>query len=110
MSSGAAYGGKGGLPRGTRFKRGPGRYKYTAVMPMKDGKTKTVHFGHRDYQHYQDRVPKNKGGKLWSHKDHKDRERMENYRKRHRGVLTKDGTPAYKKKYTPSWFSYHFLW
>lgn len=94
------------LPKGTKFEKGPGRYKYTAILP--DGKR--VNFGHRDYQHFRDRVPKNKGGKLWSHKDHNDKERMENYRARHRGILSKSGTPAYKKKYSPSWFSYHFLW
>lgn len=94
------------LPRGTKFEKGPGRYKYTAILP--DGKR--VNFGHRDYQHFRDRVPKNKGGKLWSHKDHNDKDRMENYRSRHRGVKTRANTPAYKKKYSPSWFSYHFLW
>lgn len=94
------------VPRGTKFQKGPGRYKYTAIMPS----GKRVNFGHRDYQHYRDRVPKNKGGKLWSHLNHNDRDRMQNYRSRHRGVNTKSGTPAYKKKYSPSWFSYHYLW
>lgn len=94
------------VPRGTKFEKGPGRYKYTAILP--DGKR--VNFGHRDYQHFRDRVPKNKGGKLWSHLDHNDRDRMKNYRARHRGVTTKNKTPAYKKKYSPSWFSYHYLW
>src|SRR5690606_31982518 len=94
------------LPKGTVFEKGPRKYKYTAIMP--DGKR--VNFGHRDYQHFRDRVPKTKGGKLWSRLDHNDRDRMENYRSRHRGVITGSGSPAYKKKYSPSWFSYHFLW
>lgn len=94
------------VPLGTKFQKGPGRYKYTAILPN----NKRVNFGHRDYQHYRDRVPMRMGGKLWSHLDHNDRERMENYRARHRGVSTKSGTPAYKKKYSPSWFSYHYLW
>lgn len=94
------------VPKGTKFIKGSGRYKYSALLPN----GKRVNFGHRDYQHYRDRVPKNKGGKLWTHLNHNDRERMENYRSRHRGVKTKDGTPAYKKKYSASWFSYHYLW
>ncbi len=94
------------LPTGIKFVKGPDRYKYTAILP--DGKR--VNFGHRDYQQFKDRVPKNKGGKLWSRKDHGDLDRMNNYRKRHRGVLTSSGKRAYQVKYSPSWFSYHFLW
>lgn len=106
----STYGGKGGLPKGTKFKRGSGRYKYTVVMPQSNGRTKTVHFGHRDYEHYKDSVPKSMGGGIWSHKDHGNKERRKNYRSRHGGVLNKDGKPAYKKKFTPAWFSYHYLW
>ena len=94
------------LPKGIEFHKGRGRYKYVAVLP--DGKR--VRFGHSDYQHYKDSVPKSLGGGIWSHKDHGDPQRRERYRKRHAGVLTKDGTPAYKKRYSPSWFSYYFLW
>ena len=94
------------LTKGTYIIRGSDKHKYTAILP--DGKR--VNFGHKDYQHYKDRVPKNKGGKLYSNKDHNDYERMLRYRKRHRGVLTRNGTPAYKVRYSPSWFSYYFLW
>ena len=102
--------GKGGLPAGTKFKRGSGRYKYTVVIPQENGRMKTVHFGHRDYQHYRDSVPKRMGGGIWSHKNHLDRKRRDNYRRRHAGVKNKLGKPAYKSKFTPSWFSYHYLW
>ena len=95
-----------GLPRGTRFVKGSGKYKYTAILP--DGKR--VNFGHRDYQHYRDSVPKHLGGGQWSRYNHGDRSRRDNYRKRHGGVRTKSGERAYLKKYSPSWFSYHFLW
>ena len=99
-------GGGKSLPRGTKFVKGSGRYKYTAIMPS----GKRVHFGHRDYQHYKDSVPKSMGGKLWSHKDHGDKKRRDNYRKRHGGVKLKNGKSAISKKYSPSWFSYHYLW
>lgn len=89
-----------------KFTKGPGKYKYTAHL--KDG-TK-VNFGHKDYQQYKDSVPVSKGGGLWNHKNHGDSKRRENYRKRHEGVRTKSGKHAYQIKYSPSWFSYHYLW
>ena len=94
------------LPKNIRFERGPGKKKYTAILP--DGKR--VHFGHRDYEHYKDIVPKKLGGGLWSHKNHLDKNRRKNYRKRHAGMKCKDGTQCIKKRYSPAWFSYYFLW
>lgn len=100
------------LPAGTRFERGRGKYKYVAVVPAGGARKRErrVSFGHRDYQHYKDRVPRGLGGGLWAHKDHGDRGRRINYRTRHAGVLGRDGKPAYRKRYTPAWFSYYFLW
>jgi hypothetical protein len=89
-----------------KFVLGPGRYKYTAIM--KDGHR--VNFGHRDYQQYHDSVPVSLGGGKWIRKDHKDPVRRLNYRKRHAKILTSSGKPAYKVKYSPSWFSYYYLW
>lgn len=94
------------LPKGIYFQKGPGRYKYTAVLPN----GKRVHFGHTSYQHYYDSVPANLGGGLWSTLNHLDEKRRDNYRKRHSGVLTRSGEKAYKREFSPSWFSYHFLW
>lgn len=85
-----------------QFRRGPYPKKYTAVLPS----GKFVHFGDRRYQHYKDQTPL----RLYKHLDHNDKRRRKNYRTRHRGVLLKNGTPAYKKKYTPAWFSYYYLW
>ena len=94
------------LPKVQKFIRGTYPYKYTAIL--KDGKK--VHFGHQDYEHYKDTVPKKLGGGLWSNRDHLDTKRRTNYRKRHAAIKTKDGKYAYRVKYTPSWFSYHYLW
>lgn len=41
---------------------------------------------------------------------HNDLDRRNNYRKRHAGIMTKNGTPAYKVKYSPAWASYYILW
>lgn len=94
------------LPKGLRFERGPGRYKYTAVFA--DGKR--VNFGHRDYEHYRDSVPRSRGGGKWSHKDHGDKSRRKSYRARHGGIRSSGGKRAVSKRYSPAWFSYHFLW
>jgi len=84
------------------FQQGPCPKKYTAILPS----GKKVHFGDRRYQHYKDNTPL----KLYSKMDHGDSKRRKNYRARHSKVLLKDGTPAYKKKYTPAWFSWNYLW
>ena len=89
-----------------KFVLGPGRYKYTAVL--KNG-TK-INFGHRGYQQYRDGVPVSMGGGKWSKLDHEDAARRTSYRARHGGIMTKGGKHAYKVKYSPSWFSYNYLW
>ena len=94
------------LSKGIKFVKGSGDKKYTAIFP--DGKK--VHFGHKDYEHYKDTVPKRLGGGLWSHKDHKDSERRKNYRKRHSARTCKNGKKCINVKYSPAWFSYNFLW
>lgn len=90
----------------SHFERGKGQYKYRAVL--KNGKT--VSFGARGYEHFKDSVPKNMGGGLYSHLDHKDQKRRNLYRIRHSAVYTSDGKLAHTKKYSPAWFSWHFLW
>ena len=94
------------LPKGVYFILGKGTKKYTAVFP--DGSR--VSFGHRDYQHYHDAVPVKLGGGKWLRKDHWDSNRRKNYRSRHAGLVCKDGKRCIDKKYSPAWFSYHFLW
>jgi len=82
-----------------------GYKKYKAsIFDTSNKKIKTVLFGDRRYQHYFDRVG------MWAELNHNDRKRRAAYRKRHEGVLLKDGKPAYKQPYTPSYFSYHLLW
>jgi hypothetical protein len=90
--------------RGVVFQRGPYPKKYTAII-MATGKR--VHFGDRRYQHFRDRTPL----RLYSHLDHNDLARRDNYRKRHGSIrLKKDGSLAYMNKYSPAWFSYYYLW
>lgn len=84
------------------FQRGPRNKKYTAITP--DGKM--VHFGDRRFEQFHDRTPLH----LYSHLDHNNTARRINYRRRHRAILLKNGEPAYKKKYSPAWFSYYYLW
>lgn len=76
--------------------------KYMAVF--ENGKK--IHFGSRLYSQYKDQTPL----KAYSHLDHNDTNRRAKYRARHEKIKTKDGRNAYQVKYSPSWFSYRFLW
>jgi len=99
------------LPLGTRFVvPTTGTKKYTAVIPLPDGKRRRVGFGHRDYQQYRDAVPRALGGGQWSLADHLDSFRRADYRRRHGAQKCEDGTPCVERLYSPAWFSYHFLW
>lgn len=88
------------LPKGTYFVRGPGYKKYTAHVPGYN----SVSFGDKRYEQFKDSVPKQLGGGLYSNKNHNDPKRRANYRRRH------GAQGYYKKKYSPAWFSYYFLW
>jgi hypothetical protein len=94
------------LPKGIHFVLGSGNHKYTAILP--DGKR--VSFGHRDYEHYKDSVPSRLGGGKWTKQNHLDPSRRKSYRARHSGLSCKDGIQCISVKYSPAWFSYHFLW
>jgi hypothetical protein len=72
--------------------------KYKAVV-----NGKTVHFGALGYQHYHDRIG------LFRHLDHNDPNRRKRYRERHSKIM-KGTIPSYRVKYTPAWFSWHYLW
>ena len=85
-----------------RFEEGPGNKKYTAIL----SNGKTVHFGDRRYEQYKDQT----GRGLWSHKNHLDTKRRADYRKRHKAQTDAQGVPYYQKRFTPAWFSWHFLW
>lgn len=67
---------------------------------------KWIHFGDERYQHYRDLTP------IKAHKnmDHNDEKRRALYRKRHENIKDKDGTPFYKKKSSPAYWSYTYLW
>lgn len=58
-------------------------------------KGKIIHFGAEGYSDFL---------------EHKDKERRDRYRKRHAAILKKDGTPAYKDKFSPAYWSYFVLW
>ena len=96
------------LPSGIYFTVAPKKSgkKYIAHLP--DGRT--VKFGQIGYEHYKDSVPKRLGGKMWSHEDHLDKKRKANYISRHSNIINKSGKKSINVKYSPAWFSYHFLW
>ena len=75
--------------------KGDGNKKYKVKVNHK-----TVQFGNKNYQHFRDSTPL----KYYKHLDHNDPKRREAYRARH-------GAQGYHlKKYSPAWFSWHYLW
>ena len=95
-----------------RFERGPPGKKYTAII--QDKKTKKIrrlHFGASDYEQFKDRTPL----KLYAHKNHNTRKRMQNYFNRHSGTKKRGQAIALEKKkskgyYTPKILSHLYLW
>jgi hypothetical protein len=74
--------------------------KYDAILEnKKTKKTKKIPFGDKRYEQYQDTT----GLGIYTHKDHKDKKRRFLYRQRHMGYL-KEGY------YSPSFFSWAYLW
>lgn len=73
--------------------------KYDAILhDTNTGKTKIISFGDTRFLQYKDST----GLGLYSHLDHNDKERRKLYRIRH--------YKTHFKKYSPSWWSWHFLW
>ena len=95
-----------------KFKRGPFPKKYTAyVKDKKTKKTRKIHFGDRRYQQYKDRTPL----KLYKHKNHNTRKRMQNYFSRHSGTRNRNAAilkeiAHNKGYYTPKILSHKYLW
>jgi hypothetical protein len=74
-----------------------GVHKYVAVL-MNDetGRQVKVPFGDKRYQQYHDKIG------YWKELDHGDTQRRRLYRIRHAGEE--------KKKYSPGWFAWNYLW
>ena len=95
-----------------RFERGPPGKKYTAyIQDKKTKKLRKLHFGASDYEQFKDRTPL----KLYAHKNHNTRRRMQNYFNRHSGTKKRGQAIALEKKkskgyYTPKILSHVYLW
>ncbi len=90
------------------FEEGTGNKKYKAIVRSKATGCviKTTQFGDRQYQQYKDLVPL----KLYSHLDHKDKSRRENYLKRSKAIRDSRGKLTSKVPYSSNWFSINYLW
>lgn len=75
--------------------------KYTAIIRnrINPKKTRRINFGDKRHLHYKD----NTGLGAYTHLNHLDLGRRRNYRARHKGYLRTN-------QYSPSHFSYYFLW
>ena len=95
-----------------KFEKGPGVKKYTAtVKNKKTKKTRILHFGDKNYEQFKDRT--NLG--IYSHKNHGDKRRQENYYNRHSGEKNRKKAIAKEIRrgdgyYTPKLLSHKYLW
>ena len=86
--------------------------KYTAfIQDKKTKKIRKLHFGASDYEQFKDRTPL----KLYAHKNHNTRKRMQNYFSRHSGTKKRGQAITLEKKksknyYTPKILSHIYLW
>ena len=95
-----------------KFKRGPGKSKYTAIVQHKKTKKKrSINFGHKDYPQFKDSTPLG----YYSYKNHGTKKRKDAYYSRHSGTKLK--AKAIRKefrksggKYTPKLLSHIYLW
>lgn len=74
-------------PTGSKHKR--------CVLAKKGNRFKLVKYGNKDYEDYT---------------THKDKDRRDRYHKRHKAILKKDGTPAYKDKFQAAYWALKDLW
>lgn len=89
------------------FYPGTKNKKYTVIIYNRNGKKeKTVNFGDKRYEQYEDITPL----RLYTKLDHLDKKRRKLYRERHSKIKNNKGELVYQKEFTPSWFSWLFLW
>jgi hypothetical protein len=65
---------------------------------------KLIHFGDSNMQHYKDKT------KIWSHMDHLDDKRRENYLKRAYGIKNKQGKRTGDDPLSPNYHAIRVLW
>ncbi len=84
---------------GFRKSKTKGKMYDAIIRHRKTDKTRSIPFGSIDYENYQDKT----GLDLYPHLIHGNKKRRRNYRARHKGFIKPDF-------YSPSYFSYNYLW
>jgi len=80
--------------------------KYSVYVKNKNGKPKKIHFGQKNYQHFEDTTPL----KLYTSLNHYDVKRRESYLKRAKGIKNKDGKLTWKDKNSANYYAIKYLW
>jgi hypothetical protein len=83
-------------------KNAQNKKKYMVITP----KGKTVHFGHTDYQQFKDST----GLGLYSHMDHGDKKRRQNYLRRSAGIRNAQGKLTANDPESANYYARRFLW
>lgn len=86
------------------FKTSVGNFKYQVYVKGENGNPKLIGFGHRDYEHYFDKLGH------YNNLDHKDKERQKQYLARAKGIRNAKGELTWKDKNTSNYWAVHKLW
>lgn len=78
--------------------------KKYSVYVKKDNKTRLIHFGDSNAEHYFDKLG------IYSDLNHNDSSRRKNYLARSKGITNKEGNPTYKDKDSANYWSRKILW
>ena len=79
------------------------KHKYK-VYVKKNNKIHLIGFGHKDYQHYKDKLG------YYKRQNHLDKKRRDRYRTRASKIRNKKGQLTYRNKNYANFWAYHYLW
>lgn len=88
------------------FQKSNRKHKKYKVTFQEKGKTYNVHFGDVRYQQFKDSTPL----KLYSHLDHKDKERRKRYLARATKIRNKEGQLTKNNKKFANYWAIKYLW
>lgn len=89
---------------GIEFRLSTNSNKKYMARPINRQSDLWTHFGAKNYQQFHDRIG------YYSSLDHHNANRRRLYKLRHKAILTANNRRAYTVKYSPSWYSWHYLW
>lgn len=93
-------------PKDIKFQKSSRKHKKYHVSFTLNGKKHTLDFGDKRYEQYRDSTPLN----LYSHLNHGNKKRRENYLSRSAGIRDSSGKLTKNNPLSPNYWSIRYLW